>query len=229
MFWKQSIHQEDNHTQKLKTLETAYKRCPLEKIIVDKYITLVYTLSPKDRTTQEVIQNLLDMEMRNQDLDVSQKHIVNNQKKITFLLGRSTEGTLKAVEEVGGIYRADITFDYDSTTLKNSTLVTEIIDKISNEISKSSNATFGLAGGASSDGSASYNKILSQKRADALKEAILKRNPSFDKNINTYDNGETDLVCEGGFAPEVNENNETKCITKEDKEASRRVTIRREK
>ena len=175
MFWKQSIHQESNPTQKLKTLESAYKKCPLDKVAVDRYIAYVFTLSASDRKNSEIVESLHQVEMRNQDLDVSIEHINNNQKKINTLLGRSTEGTLKAVEEVGGVYRADIPFGKNSAILKGN-LATKVINKISSEIEKNPNATFGLEGGASSEGSADYNKGLSKRRAEALKSAIIKRN-----------------------------------------------------
>jgi len=229
MFWKQSTHKDSNPKEKLKILNKAYEKCPsIEKIIVDRYITFVYTLPKKDRESKEIRDNLYDIAMRNQELDVSINHIKNNQKKINILLGKSFDGTLRAVEEAGGVYRADIRFDYNSAVLKKSNLVTKVIDKISSEIEKNPNAIFGLEGGASSEGSASYNKKLSKRRADALKKEILKQNPNFDKNINTSGVGERTLVCEGDFLPEVDEYGETRCITKEDKEASRRVTIRRE-
>jgi len=229
MFWKQSIHQESNPVQKLKTLESAYQKCPLDKVAIDRYITYVFTLSKSDRKNPEIIESLHQVELKNQNLDVPIEHINNNQKKINTLLGRSMEGTLKAVEEVGGVYRADIRFDYNSAVLKKSRIVTNIIDKIMSEIEQHPNAIFGLEGGASSEGSADYNKKLSKRRAEALKSAITNSNPNLSSHINTYANGETTLVCEGGFAPEVDSSGNARCITKEDKEASRRVTIRRER
>ena len=229
MFWRQSIHQESNPQEKFKTLETAYNRCPLAKIEVDKDIAYLYTLSPKERKSAKNRKKLYNAEMKNQDLDVSINHITNNQKKINSLLGRDTEGTLKAVEKIEGIYRADITFGYNSSKLKSSRVLTQVIDKISSEISKNSNAIFGLEGGASSEGSASYNITLSKKRAEALKSAILKQYPIFGTNIKIYANGEKEIICKGGFAPEIDSSGNSRCITTEDKEASRRVTIKRER
>jgi len=229
MFWRQSIHQESNPQEKFKTLETAYNRCPLAKIAVDRYIAYLYTLPPQKRENPKIREMLSKVEMKNQDLDVSINHITNNQKKIDFLLGRDTEGTLKAVEKIEGIYRADITFGYNSSKLKSSRVLTQVIDKISSEISKNSNAIFGLEGGASSEGSASYNITLSKKRAEALKSAILKQYPIFGTNIKSYANGEKEIICKGGFAPEIDSSGESRCSTTEDKEASRRVTIKRER
>ena len=229
MIWKQSIHQESNPQMKLKTLNSAYQKCALAKIAVDRYITYVSTLSPKERRDKEIVNALHKVEGKNQEIDTSITHRENNQKKINLLLGKEIDGTLKAVEEVDGIYRADIRFDYDSAKLEDTSLIREIIQKIASEIAKKPNAIFGLEGGASSKGSADYNKALSKRRAESLKDAILKQYPNFGDNINTYGNGEEELVCEGGFAPEIDEHTgESRCITKEDKEASQRVTIRRE-
>lgn len=229
MIWKQSIHQDSTPKRKLKTLSSAYQKCALEKIAIDKYIAYVYTLSPKERKNQEIVDTLYKIEKKNQELSTSVEHRGNNQRKINFLLGKEIDGTLKAVEEVNGVYNADIRFDYDSAKLKNIPLVKEIIQKIASEISKKPNAIFGLEGGASSKGKADYNKKLSKRRAESLKNAILKQYPNFEDNIRVYGNGENGLVCEGGFVPEIDENTgEGRCITKEDKEASQRVTIRRE-
>jgi len=225
-YWQQSIFQESNITQKLKTLKSAYDLCPLQKIVVDKQIAYISTLSSKERNSREVRNDLAKLETLNTQLDVPIEHIQNNQKKINILFNRTKDETLKAVEEAGGIYRANIRFDYNSAKLKKTHLLSEVIEKISSEIDKHPNAIFGLEGGASSEGSATYNKKLSKQRAESLRRAI---GVKYKDHINIYDNGESKIVCEGGFGAEVDSNGEAKCITKEDKEASRRVTIRRER
>jgi len=57
----------------------------------------------------------------------------------------------------------------------------------------------------------------------------LKQYPQYKQNIKTYANGESELVCEGEFLPEEDSSGNYACITKEDRDASRRVTIRRER
>ena len=226
MYWQQSIFQEGNIKQKLKTLNSAYEKCPLQKIAIDRQIAYISTLSPKERNSKEVREDLFKLEkISERQKDVSIKHIKENQKKITILLKRPKGNGLRAVEEVGGVYRADIRFDYDSAKLKKTPLLSKVIEKISSEIDKHPNALFELEGGASSEGSATYNKNLSKKRAESLKRAI---GAKYANHISISDNGENGIVCEGGFLAEVDATTgEAKCITKEDKEASRRVTIRR--
>jgi len=225
MYWQQSIFQEGNIKQKLKTLNSAYEKCPLQKIAIDRQIAYISTLSPKERNSKEVREDLATLERLNEQLKVSSAHILNNQKKIDILLNKKSKGnSLKAVEEAGGVYRADIRFDYNSAKLKKTPLLSKVIEKISSEIDKHPNALFELEGGASSEGSATYNKKLSKKRAESLKRAI---GAKYANHISISANGENDIVCEGGFLAEVDTNGEAKCITKEDKEASRRVTIRR--
>jgi len=226
IYWQQSIFQESNIKQKLKTLNSAYKKCPLPKIVIDRQIAYISTLSPKERNSKEVREDLATLERLNEQLkNVSHTHIKNNQKKIDILLNKAKGNSLKAIEEAEGVYRADIRFDYNSTKLKKTPLLSKVIEKISSEIDKHPTALFELEGGASSEGSATYNKKLSKKRAESLKRAI---GAKYANHISISANGENGIVCEGGFLAEVDATTgEAKCITKEDKEASRRVTIRR--
>jgi len=227
MYWQQSIFQEGNIKQKLKTLNSAYKKCPLlKKIVVDKEIAYISTLSPKKRKSKKIIETLAKLERQNVQLNVSPAHVINNQKKIDILLNKAKGNSLKAIEEAEGVYRADIRFDYNSAKLKKTPLLSKVIEKISSEIDKHPTALFELEGGTSSEGSATYNKKLSKKRAESLKRAI---GAKYANHISISDNGENGIVCEGGFLAEVDTNGEAKCITKEDKEASRRVTIRRKR
>ncbi len=224
--WKQSIHQESDLNQKLSTLNKAFRICPLERIDIDKQIIL----AQGGLLTSKKIEELNE---RNSQMDsIPQLHKDNNAKKLNELLGIRFDNTLRAVEEIGGEYRIDITFEvnrYDVHTKNSSSKIQEIIDKITEEIKKDKNALFGLEGGASSEGTPQDNKELSKRRAIALKQVILKKYPKYSQNIKIYANGESELVCEGEFLPEEDSSGNYTCITKEDKEASRRVTIRRER
>ena len=224
--WKQSIHQESNLNQKLSTLNRAFDICPLNRIDIDRQIIL----AQGGQLSKEQIKELNN---RNSQQDsIPQQHKDNNARKINELLGIRYDNTLRAVEEIGGAYRTDITFEVNRSNIyaNNSTsTIQEIIDKIDQEVTKDKNALFVLEGGASSEGNPEYNRKLSQRRADALQEAILKQYPNYAHNIETRANGESELVCEGDFLPEEDSSGNFTCITKEDREASRRVTIRRER
>ena len=224
--WKQSIHQESNLNQKLSTLNRAFDICPLNRIDIDRQIIL----AQGGQLSKEQIKELNN---RNSQQDsIPQQHKDNNARKINALLGIRYDNTLRAVEKIGGVYRTDITFEKNRSNIyakNSSSTIQEIIDKIDQEVTKDKNALFVLEGGASSEGNPIYNRKLSQRRADALKEAILKQYPNYAPNIETRANGESELVCEGDFLPEEDISGNFTCITKEDREASRRVTIRRER
>ena len=224
--WKKSIHQESNLNKKLSTLTQAYAICPLEKIYIDKQIVL----GQGGLLNQDKLKDLNDKNSQNSTMP--QLHKENNAKKINALLGIRFDNTLRAVEEIGGAYRSDITFEVNRTNIhtKNSaSRIQEIIDKISEEVDKDTKAIFALEGGASSEGTPKANKLLSERRAKALEEAILKQYPQYKSNLKIIANGESELVCEGEFLPEEDSSGNYTCITKEDRDASRRVTIRRER
>lgn len=155
------------------------------------------------------------------ELATCRKHIEQLKSK------RSTDDLLKAISNIGGLYKADLLFDKNKFKIKNKSLAQDIIATIHAELKNNKNALFGLEGGASSEGSALYNNTLSKNRAESLKSMILKRYPQYRNNIKVFAVGESQLVCEGGLLPEINPQGEYQCITKEDREKSRRVSIRR--
>lgn len=136
---------------------------------------------------------------------------------------------VKAVANVGGLYKADLLFDKNKYIIKDKKLAYQIGLVMHNVIVKHSDALFGLEGGASSEGNAEYNLELSKNRADSLKKFILRVYPKYSTNIKVFVQGESQLVCEGGLLPEMNTSGEYECLTKEDREKSRRVSIRRVK
>jgi len=148
-------------------------------------------------------------------------------KNIKYLKKHPYDTLYKAVSNVGGLYKADLLFDKEKSKIKDIQLSQKIIDAMHNEIKQDSNVLFGLEGGASSGGTASYNTALSKRRAKALEAMLLKQHPNYKNNIKVFAEGENQLVCEGGLLPEVNTKGEYQCITKEDKAKSRRVRIRR--
>lgn len=149
-------------------------------------------------------------------------------KRIKELHGYQ-EGISKALGKRGGTYEADLLFDADKSTIKNYALVNEIIAVVHQKISNDKEALFGLEGGASSEGTADYNKKLSKARGDALAQKILQKYPQYKNNLQVDVMGESELVCIGGLWAEKNSDGEYACPTQEDRVKSRRVVIRRVK
>ena len=217
--YNEAIHLESHPNEKLDKLNIANRLCPLDKIQLDIDILLA---------CGGVSMDLKELQRINASLDgISNAHRVNNAKKLNRLLGVNYNNSLKAVEFVGGSYALDLRFSKDSAVVRKSHKLDKAIEKIASEVSKNSRVLFGLEGFASSDGSYSHNKELSIRRAEALKKEILKKYPNIASHLKIFGNGESGLVCEGGFLPEKNSSGEYECITKEDVDASRRVTIRR--
>jgi outer membrane protein OmpA-like peptidoglycan-associated protein len=198
----------------------------LDIVRIDKNIILA-------QANQLSRQEMVELRRENDALDTKyREHKWNNAKKIEKLLGIKSEEYqskkgLKAIQDIGGSYKADLLFDKNSFWIKDTYLTQEIIDVISSEIAFNPDALFGLEGATSSEGDSALNKKLSLKRANALKKAILKRYPNYKANIKTFAMGESDLVCEGGLLPERDEMGEYRCLTAENRIESRKVTIRR--
>jgi outer membrane protein OmpA-like peptidoglycan-associated protein len=231
--WRESIHIKD-YNKKIAKLKEASKHCKLMRIVVDGKLAYYQTLSKKDLNNTQVKKELFKLRRINSNLKIDRNHKINNNIIINNLLGLKNEqltGTMKALEDVGGLYSADIRFYKNSYRISNkeATEIKRLSQKIVQEVDKDPNALFAFIGGASSEGNADYNNWLSRKRADSLKRYIEQKYPNLRDNIVIYAKGESELVCVGGFLPVVNNNGEAKCITEEDKEASRRVTIRRER
>jgi len=217
--YDEAIHLESHPNAKLKKLNRANGLCPQGKIQLDIDILLAGGGVPMD---------LKELQRINASLDgISSTHRANNTKKLNRLLGVNYDGSLKAVEFVGGSYALDLRFSKDSAVVRKNDELEEAIAKVASEVSQKSRVLFGLEGYASSDGSYEHNKKLSIRRAKALKAKIVAKHPNIASHLKIFGNGESGLVCEGGFLPEKNSNGEYACITKEDVDASRRVTIRR--
>lgn len=160
--------------------------------------------------------------------ELNTKKIARYKKWIKHLKSRpSTDNLLKSISNIGGLYKANLLFDKNQFKIKNKSLAQDIISTIHTELKGNKNALFGLEGGASSEGNATYNNTLSKNRALSLKSMILKKYPQYSNNIKVFSTGESRLVCEGGLLPDINPQGEYQCITKEDREKSRRVIIRR--
>ena len=252
--WQKSIHKQES--QKLKLLNQALSICEdLEVAYVDRLLikakknpnqeilseiknrTNHLALSPefsthKENLNRENNQLFLNLFRKKEKEIKSQKGFISN-GNLNFLeeqiksLESSPVAGVKAVTKVGGTYKADLLFDKNKFNIKNHSLSQEIIDVVHQEVEKNSSALFGLEGGASSEGATAHNKKLSKNRGNALAKAILKKYPSYKTNIKVFAMGESQLVCEKGLLPERNTQGEYECITQEDREKSRRVTVRR--
>ncbi len=251
--WKKSIHESDFSKEKL--LNKAQKICPLEVIAIDKAIIntakaptlekLQYLQNANNLLTvdkeyishkynnQKKIDRLFLNYFLKKQKELNKKGFFATQEnrilsdRIKLLQEKPVENSVKAVGKIGGTYRADLLFDKSKYIIKDRELTNEIIKAIHNEVEKDNKALFGLEGGASSEGSSSFNKRLSKNRAEALKKEILKVYPNYNHNIKIFARGESELVCEGGLIPEKNLKGEYECLTKENREKSRRVAIRR--
>jgi len=223
--WQKSIHHENNLEKKIELLFKADALCPLEVVSVDLAILQAEAdKHTKNALTQDALEAL---NTQNSTLtNVPQAHIDNNAQKINKLLGISYDNTLKSLTTIGGSYKADLNFDQGSYEIRDNALLNDILATIDEILSSDKNALFVFEGGASSEGNAEKNDLLAMNRAKALKEKI---SSQYKSNIKVFSNGERQLVCKGGFLPEENSQGEFKCITTEDKIASRRVSIRRER
>ena len=252
--WQKSVHK--HKSQKLKLLNQALRICDdLEVAYVDRLLIKAkknpneeilseiknranhLSLAPRFSTHKENLikqNNQLFLNLfRDKRVKLkSQKNFIAN-GKLSFLeqqiknLETNPVSGVKAVTTIGGTYKADLLFDKNKFKIKNHTLSQEIIDVLHQEIEQDSSALFGLEGGASSEGATAHNKELSKNRGNALATAILKKYPSYKANIKVFAMGESQLVCEKGLLPEYNSQGEYSCITKEDREKSRRVSVRR--
>jgi outer membrane protein OmpA-like peptidoglycan-associated protein len=252
--WQSSIHK--NEMQKLKLQNKALSICKdLEVAYVDKLLiqakkepTQQILIELKNRRNNLALPPKFHTHKTNIGIEINRLYLkyltkererLNKQKgfgvkeRVTFIekqinaLKSSPTSGLKTVTRVGGTYRADLFFDKNRYKIKNYSLSQKIIDVIHQKVQNDSSVLFGLEGGASSEGKTAHNKLLSKHRAEALSRAILQQHPSYGKNIKIFAMGESQLVCEKGLLPERNSQDEYECITKEDREKSRRVTIRR--
>lgn len=148
--------------------------------------------------------------------------IKNLDRKLAVFHKKLKGNNLKSLEDIGGMYKSNLKF------LKNSYVINfgeakALKLKIKEIIVSNPEALFSVTGYASSEGSSTYNKRLAEKRAKSFVTFVGKNS----KNIKTFSKGEAFLVCNDGLIAEADENNEYRCINGENKEASRRVTIRR--
>jgi len=252
--WEESIHKSDSY--KLKLLNKAEKICSLEIIEMDKKIidaTKTPTLnklkylknannlltidakyrSHKYNNGKKIDELFLNYFIKEQKKLKNKKGLFNTHQRevltqrIDTLKGKPLKNSLKAVTEIGGTYKADLLFEKSQYTIKNKRLSQQIIEVIHKAVEQDNNALFGLEGGASSEGLSSFNKKLSKNRGEALEKEILKIYPQYKKNIRVFAMGESELVCEGDLLPEKNSKGEYECLSKENREKSRRVSIRR--
>jgi len=128
----------------------------------------------------------------------------------------------KSLEDIGGMYKSDLRFNKNQYTIRNTQEANELVRVIEDIISNQPNAIFTVSGFASSEGNQDSNYILSKNRADSFIKLIKSKN-----NIKKFAKGESILVCKDGLLAEKDMYDEYRCPSGEDKDASRRVVIRR--
>lgn len=132
--------------------------------------------------------------------------------------------TMKSLEDVGGMYKSDLRFQVNSYVIINIQEADKLVRAIENIIFNQSDAIFTVTGYASSDGDADKNYILSQNRADSFIQLVKSKNI-----IKKFAKGESMLVCNDDLLAEEDAHGEYRCTFGEDRDASRRVVIRRVK
>lgn len=130
---------------------------------------------------------------------------------------------LKSLGSIGGLYKSDLNFNKDKSKIRNVAEAEALKKKIREVISSTPKALFSITGYASSEGTARYNKALSERRARSVASFV----DINQKNVKVFSKGESFLICNDGLIPEYDENSEYRCINGEDREASRRVIVRR--
>ncbi len=121
-----------------------------------------------------------------------------------------------------GTYTSHITFNYNSSKIRDRREAKKIKNAILAILRKNPNARFSITGHSSSEGSYWYNKRLSQKRAESLERFIGKVG-----YISVFSKGESELICIDGRLPYRDRDNNYHCKGGEDKRASRRVVLKR--
>ena len=144
-------------------------------------------------------------------------------EKLASLGKKLNTSDMKSLEDVGGLYHSNLKFLKNSSTINNLQEAKVLKAKMREIMSNHSDTLFSVTGYASSEGKASYNENLSAKRAKSF-VVFVGQNA---KHIKSFSKGEGFLVCKDGLIAEMDENYETRCINGEDRDASRRVEIRR--
>ncbi|HBQ58894.1 MAG TPA: hypothetical protein DD671_04535, partial [Balneolaceae bacterium] len=92
-------------------------------------------------------------------------------QKATELADRLSEMEARQSDRGMVLTLSDVLFDFDSATLKSG--ANKVVNEVSAFLKEFNDRTVQIEGFTDSIGSAAYNKDLSQRRADALKRALI--------------------------------------------------------
>lgn len=150
--------------------------------------------------------------------------IKNVDTKLARVTRKLDTGDKKSLTEIGGLYKSDLRFDVNKSVIRNKSEANALKKVIQEIVLENPSAVFTVTGYASSEGKKRDNYILSVNRAKSFADFM-----GMGKQIKTFAKGESVLVCTNGLLPEADENGEFRCTSAEDRDASRRVQIRRVK
>lgn len=247
--WQESQTMESS--QRLETVKKAIETCSLSKIRVDFYLlgiedqlengeVTLDTLTQMKKDISEILSinnSLFISHVRNKNdswIDRLSSQIANIEEKIET--NQEKLNKLQAYKDNSGVKRAfgtgeklmlPILFANGKSYVGNNNKTKNLLERIEQTIREDKNAKFTITGYASSRGGARGNKNLSEKRANNTKRYLEKYISK--GHIDAKGKGESDLICNGGFA--INSGRgEFKCnYGTEHESSSRRIEILRRK
>ena len=194
----------------------------------DKLESKLYAL--KINNAREIDKLFKKLYMKQYDLKhtkgfmLNPNEIKNLDKKLADFNQKLDTNDKKSLLKVGGLYKSDLRFNKNKFAIRNKSEANELVAVMKEIVQDNPKAFFTVTGYASSGGTKEHNKILSDNRATSFADFS-----KLGEHIKIFSKGETSLVCKDGLLPEPDENGEYRCTTSEDKDASRRVQIRRVK
>lgn len=215
-----------NHLLKLEQLEGLEIELNKLKSATDTKDGLPYEFRfNTKRQIQEMFKRLY-MKQKNmrgkKSFNPNGANIKNLDYKLEILGKKLDKSDMKSLDDIGGLYQSNLKFLKNKSAITNFSEAKELKAKMREIIADNPNALFSVTGYASSEGDYSYNEKLSKKRAETFVNYSGHIN-----SIKAFHKGEAFLICFDELIPEEDENNEYRCINGEDRDASRRVEIRR--
>ena len=249
--WKESraMQGEVKYTQLKKALQT----CSMKKIEVDAYLYLISkelkkslstsTLDSLDEKLEQVYRTNNNLATNsNETYKETNSHIIDalKQKIVTLRIKVETNeeklAQLKAfqnptVEQIKGAKHGEtipitINFRHNNDQVNKSSNINNLAQAINEMLNSNAKAKFTITGYASARGTAQHNQRLSERRANNVQAYIERKYPQTRGHIKTFGKGESDLICNSGFAEDTTGNGEFTCLNgNENESSSRRVEV----
>jgi outer membrane protein OmpA-like peptidoglycan-associated protein len=248
LFWKQS--QTMHGIEKVENLKKALGTCPLKKIKVDYYLTLIEKQLNQKTLSLALLNHLnrdiFDVRAINSSLFIAylrnknenkisiltqkiaqlEEKIQNNQEKLNQLHAYQKNSGTKRAFGSGERIQLPILFANGKANIQSNGNIRKLIKRIKATLKEDKNAHFFITGYASSRGKASLNQRLSEQRAINTKSYIERYIPK--GHIETDGEGESDLICNSEGYPEFIGAGEYLCKNGTENEASsRRIEVLR--